>query len=506
MPERATKRERWLAFLAALAGVLAYLNALTNPFVYDDLARFDRPLGPLRTVISPRPLTELSHFVDRLAFGIHPLGHHAVNLLLHALSVVLCFRLAYTLPQRYDADRRARIAFVAALLFAIHPLETEAVGYLSARSDLLCCALSLGATLVWLRWRTDGGVGRALGVVALYVLALSAKETAAALPFVWLAGELALRDPDPRATRARVLGFHAPLVAITLLLGGARLFINRHIEHGQLPTLPHLLRQCAVVWRTLALVILPRGQTIFHGVPTNLSPASPIGWLSLAGLLALVALAVAVARRRPEITFSLVWLLAFLVPGAVLPLRDALAEHRAYLASVGALILASLALAQLPPRAATALTLLLTAALGLATLQRNRVWASPPSLWREAVRAAPRAWGPRYALGDALRREGDCQEAVLAYAEAERLLPRAPQAYVNRALCLVELGDLDGAQAELNTARTIAPADPAIYNDLGMVALTRGHTDEARAHFEEALSHDPNHALARANLARLRVR
>jgi Flp pilus assembly protein TadD len=146
---------------------------------------------------------------------------------------------------------------------------------------------------------------------------------------------------------------------------------------------------------------------------------------------------------------------------------------------------------------------LLVITLSLTTLLRARVWRSPVALWSEAVAAAPTAWAPQYALGDALRGTGDCVAAAEAYAAAAALARHEPRPRVNRALCLVTLGRLDEAEAELLDALKLVPRDARVRNDLGMLALTRGQTEQARAHFEQALALDPHHDVARANLARI---
>jgi protein O-mannosyl-transferase len=491
------KPSLWLPGLAvALLAILAYLPALAAPFVYDDLARTLGTAHPWRNVISPRLVTELSHAIDQRLFGAWAPGHHAMSLALHALCAVLVLRLVAAIAP-------LRVALVTALLFAVHPFNSEAVAYVSARADLLCAAACLGATLVWLSWRAHGGVARALLAIALYVVALASKETAAPLPAVWLIAEVALGRDQPAASRRRLLLFCLPLLVLTAAAGAARIAINLRLEAGRPPGLAHLLAQAEVQWRYLGLLLWPRGLTLYHGAPTSASTDSARAWLALGSLLALAWLALWAIRRRAPLAIALTWLLAFLLPGSLLPLRDAMAEHRAYLSSVGALMLCAHGLAALPRRAIWPATAALTVALAALTLMRARAWCAPVILWREAVIAAPAAWPPRYALGDALRAAGDCTEAVDQYGEAARLAPRETRARVNRALCLVELGRFDEAESELRAALARHPNDAGVHNDLGMLALTRGRLDEARGHFLRALERDPGHALARANLARI---
>jgi tetratricopeptide (TPR) repeat protein len=483
--------------LVALSGLAVYLNALANPPVYDDLVLRQRAPA----LLSPRALTELSHLIDRRLFGDGVVGPHLTSVLLHALVAVLVLRLAWALA---PPPRRFAVGIAAGLLFALHPIQSEAVGYVSARADLLAAAASLSATLAWLRWRRAGGASLGAAPVALLAAALLSKESSALLPLFWLIGERCVDSDDAAGSRRRVLGFNLPLVALVGAAGLARLLLNLSREGGNRPGLPHVLAQAEVQWRYFALLLWPRGQTLYHDVPRLLPSDDARAWLALFGLFALAGAALLLVRQRRPAALALVWLLLFLVPGAVLPLKDAMAEHRLYLPSIGAAIIAAFAIGQLPARLGRGLLLLILPLLAAATLARNRVWHSPVALWSEAARAAPRAWPPYYALGDALRVTSRCAEALDAYAEAIRRGPNALEPRVNRALCLAELGRLAEAEALLREALLLAPHSSFVHNDLGMVAEARGRREEARAWFTRALALDPGNGVSRANLARLR--
>ena len=158
------RRSVTLACVAAslLAG-LVYLNALHNPFIYDDhQVVVDNPsirhLFDLRFIVLyrvTRPFVNLSYAIDRAVWGPQPFGFHATNVLLHMLNVALLFQLA----RRLADDRAARsmtsspvVAFAAATLFAVHPLMTEAVGYISGRAEVLCATFFLLGLLCARRW------------------------------------------------------------------------------------------------------------------------------------------------------------------------------------------------------------------------------------------------------------------------------------------------------------------------------------------------------------------
>lgn len=485
--------------VVACAAVLAYLNALGNPPVYDDLLR----LGRSADLFSPRPLTELSYLLDRLLFRDGVVGPHLVSVLLHALASALVCALAWSLVA---GPHRSLASLAAGLCFALHPIQTEAVGYVSARADVLSGAASLGATLDWLRWRKTGARVAVTSAAILLIIGLLAKETAAALPLVWLIGELALGDRDVTVLQGPRLRLTLALVILMMAAGAARIVLNVAREGGGLPGLGHALAQAEVAWRYVGLFLLPRGQTLYHGAPLVVAATSWRAWLALCGLMAIVSMALVAALRRRPVGFALVWFVLFLLPSAALPLKDAMAEHRVYLASAGLTLVVALAVAHVPRRVATVFVSVLAVLLAGATMMRNRAWSSPIGLWTEATRAAPPAWQPYHALGDALRAADRCAEALDAYAQAIRRGPSQLAPHVNRALCFAQLGRLDEADAELGDARLVAPASSIVANGQGVVAQRQGRLEAARAFFLEALALDPGNAVARANLDALPVR
>jgi protein O-mannosyl-transferase len=494
-----TRRRALAMTVVACSAVLAYLNALGNPPVYDDLLRLGRPAD----LFSPRPLTELSNLLDRLLFRDGVVGPHLVSVLLHALASALVCALAWSLVA---GAHRYLASLAAGLCFALHPLQTEAVGYVSARADVLAGAASLGATLAWLRWRKTGARVAATSAAVLLILALLAKETAAALPLAWLVGELALGDRNTSVSQGRRLRFTLAFVTLMIAAGAARIVLYVAREGGALPGLGHAFAQAEVAWRYLGLFLLPRGQTLYHGAPLVVAAKSWRAWLALFGLMAVVSIALVAALRRRPVGFAVLWFVLLLLPSAALPLKDAMAEHRVYLASAGLTLVVALAVAHLPGRVATVSVAVLAVLLAGATGMRNRAWRSPIGLWTEATHAAPRAWPPYHALGDALRAAGRCGEALDAYAQAIRRGPSQLAPHVNRALCFAQLGRLDEADAELSGARLLAPKSSIVANGQGVVALRQGRRDEARAFFLEALAFDPGNAVARANLDALPVR
>jgi tetratricopeptide (TPR) repeat protein len=493
------------ALLVAAVAALVYLGALANPFAYDDwhtvlLNPSIRSLGNLRWIVigSPRWLVNLSYAVDFARAGARPFAFHLTNVLLHAANALLVLQIGRKLVDD-------NVGFWAAMLFAVHPLQSETVGYVASRPGLMCLTFVALGVLAFER-ALAGGRRRWLGAAAgAWILGVACKESAAMLPLVYLALDRLLAVGDAAARRRRLLGFHAPLFAVSALAVALRLqrFLGR--EHGALrPAWQQLGTQAIVVWRYLGLFVAPVGQSVFHAVDPIGSPLDARAWLALA---ALAALAWAVARRRrqaPAFAFGAVWFALFLAPSSLAPLDHPMAEHRVYEASPGLFLCAAIAWARLPARAPRWLVpSLLVCALGAATVHRTRVWHTNVRLWQEAVERAPRAWEPRYALADARRDAGDCRAAVDDYQAAIAMRPGEPRARQNLGICLAELGRLDEAERSFRVALELAPDAPSLHHDLGLVLLKRDRPDEARAQLLEAARLDPGYPRPRRELAAL---
>ncbi|MGH7320499.1 MAG: tetratricopeptide repeat protein [Candidatus Rokuibacteriota bacterium] len=516
----------------SLAG-LVYLNALHNPFVYDDHRTIvDNPsvrgVLNLWTVVFFhvfRPVVNVSYALDYAVWGSGPFGYHLTSLLLHAANVGLLFHLTRQAvedarihggPARVSRRDPVGVAFTAAALIAVHPLMTEAVAYASGRAEVLCGTFFLLALVTMRKALHTNQVRWYALSLGFWALALGSKEVAIMFPVVVLLYDRWLLGGSTEARRRRLRRLHAPLLGFLVLVGAARLVVFLWIETQPPPVPPwqYALMELEVIWRYLFLLIVPLSQSIVHTVRVVTTPFDASALLAGAGLGVLMLLVVRLRHREPLVAFGVAWFLFLLAPSSsLIPLNEAMAEHRVYLASCGFFMAVAAALSGvfarlsargvrlgISPRTGLALVL---AALSVLTVARNRVWADPVTLWRDATRKAPDTWLPHYALGDALRTRGACAEAIPAYQTARRLRPQEPLVYANLGACLIEVRQFAAADEVLSSALRIDPRSVRAHNNRGVLALLTGNPDEARRHFLEALAHDPRHVSARQNLAAL---
>jgi Tfp pilus assembly protein PilF len=513
--------------LAATLALFVYFNALNNPFVYDDQDTVVAnpslaDLSNVRFILthSPfRPVVNVSYAIDVAIWGLAPIGFHLTNVLLHAAIVLLL----YILLRRACADARARtasiagpqpmddwLAFGGAALFAVHPLLSEAVGYISGRSELLCGLFFVSAVLL-ARAATERGGRRWIAVGVAALLALLSKEVAVALPAVLLAYDWLLLPGESVARRRRMWFLYAPWLAVLALAAVYRLSVAAGPLSVDTPLL-NMWTQAIVIWRYLALFFLPVGQSIMHGVHTVTSPADPTALFAVCGLAGLAGIAIGVRRLAPLTSFGILWFLFVIAPSSsIVTLREAMAEHRAYLASAGVIMALAgvapssrrLSTRELPGMFALAAVTVACLILAVLTVARNEVWADPVRLWREATKHAPGMWEPHYALADTLRSAGDCAGAIPEYETVVRMRPHHRDAHTNLGICLAQTNHFAEAEVAFRRALEIDPRFVRGYTNLGALALIAGQPEHARDMYLRALQIEPRNTLALMQLAGL---
>jgi len=525
-------RRGWLAAAAAvvLSG-LVYTNAIHNPFVYDDnrVILQNRSIVPpvnLRAILmhdASRPVVNASYTLDRALYGPAPEGFHVTSILLHMIVVGLLFWVAWRVMEDWRRSLGAEaaiaahpqlVAFAAAALFGVHPMLTEAVGYVSGRSEILCAVFFLAAFLCARRWLLGGSWRWRAVAIALWFVALASKETAAMFPFVVLIYDRVVRQNNGSEWRRAWRGLHLPLFVIATVLVAARLYLFVFGEHGGGLTFlpPFLLVEVDVTLRYLALMLLPNGQSVFHAIPL-FGLMTLRAWLSLISLGALVAFTWWIRRRRGVASFGFAWFLLMFLPPAMLVAMDRgepMAEHRVYLAACGLMLAAGATIGRMAARFGSVhplATLILRVALvmaivsfGARTVIRNIVWSQPVALWAEAVGKSPAHWYPRLLLGESLHNDGQHADAVAQFRIAMQLRPNEPALYTKVGTCLTELGRLDEAANAFARLQTLVPGSVEASNGLAAVALIGGRPDEARRRYRASLDLDPDNIQARRGL------
>jgi tetratricopeptide (TPR) repeat protein len=393
-------------------------------------------------------------------------------------------------------------------------MMTEAVGYVSGRSEGLCAVWFLAALLFGRRAMVSGSKPAGVASLLCGLAAAASKEAAAGLPLVLLAYDWLVRPGDDRARRRRLWLVFVPILTLVAAAAVYRVAGLRLPSGVARTPIVNLWTQAIVIWRYVGLLVWPAGQTIMHDARQVSMLADPIAILALAALGTAAAGAWLARRTRPLVAVGVVWFLAAIAPSSsVIPLREVMAEHRVYLASGGLFLILAAAVAPLAhglqrgrrrlPLALPLFVVGLIALSALLTVRRNEVWASPVALWAEAAERSPAMWEPHYALGDALREAGDCAAAVGAYEIVVKMRPAHRDAYTNLGICLAQTGRLEEAETAFRRVLQIDPSFARGYTNLGALALVAGDPGRARDFYREAIVQDPGNVLARMQLARL---
>ena len=468
-------RDRIAAALVAAAAVAAYGNSIANGFVWDDAvilgaARHSTFAGAFLSADEVasyyRPLTRASFVLDFHLAGGRPGWFHAVGIALHAANAALLFLLAR------KVSRGTAPAIVAAVVFAVHPLGSEAVNFISARNNLLALLFMLAAILLFI-------AGRDRRSALAFFLGLLSKE-----PAVMVLPLLALVAIPERSSLRRLSPHLIALAAYAVL---RVVSVGGPLPGAGAPPLPERLAQDLTIFPAyLGLVVFPRDLTIFHRVP-------PFSFWSVAGWAAFAAGAWAIARR-PSAASAIgggFFALGLLPIANLLPIPSApMAERYFYVPFAGLCLLAGFASERLraaSPRAFAVLCAAIAVGLAARTIARNADWRDDVSLARSAVRTDPASAPARFNLGVVLRDEGDLAGARAEWQQALELDPGNPEALTQLGTDAATRGDLAAAEAHYRAALR-APAPPPIaYYDLALVCDRTGRPAEALVQYRAFL-------------------
>jgi len=512
-------------FVAVLT-CIAFLNSFSGEFVFDDI--FEIAMNPSMEQLFPpweamfiggraptRPLPYLTFAIDTNLWGIRPFGFHLTNLVVHVVAALTLFdltRLTLLSPRLRDryGDQAVVLAMIIATLWAIHPLQTQAVTYVYQRIESMCgmfCLLSLAA----FARAAAAGWPRSwlIGSVAACAAAMASKENAVVMPVMILLYDW-LFSPvqDAAAWRSDVWRrrwYYAALAATWLILAGV-LFsqTGKYQEFGaaKRSAVTYALTQPGVILHYLRLVVWPVGQCLdYSGWPEvkAVTPAQLPAYLAIGAVVALTGLAV--VRRQPAAWLGGMFLLALAPTSSVMPVEAFVNEHRMYLPLapvVAAIVLAAgRALEWLgrrfpgggwQARWPAIMVGLVMLALITATQLRNMKYSMLALIWTDVLMNDPGNYRALSSLAGMMDRAGE-EEAAKAL--ADKALDRKPSCNVFGSLAATHLTKGDYAGAEklcrhgLERQLAALPADnQAVLQttvDLAVALRLQGKIDEADA-------------------------
>ena len=519
------KTKTWFAALVILAaGLGVYANGLEGPFVFDDhysivespnvrslLPLTEALSAPAGSVASGRPLVALSLALNHAAGGLEVFGYHLVNVVAHVLTALLLFALlARGLARTRLAEEATTLAGLAALLWVVHPLNTDALNQVVSRSEVFAAFFVLATLYAFERSCESGARGRwSLAAVLAGACAMASKEIAVALPLAVLFYDRTLVSGSFAAALRARRGLYGGLAVTWVVLALAIASGDRGVTVGfgqQVSSLDYLRTQAGGIPHYLRLAVFPRGLALdYSGWPfvTSWGPALLPGFFVLllfAGSLELAR------RRRPEAVPALLFFAVLAPSSSFIPLAgERLAEHRMYLPLA---CLASLAVPvawcglrrALAPAVATALLALLALPLAWGTVQRNALYQDVEALWRDVLSQQPDNGRAHDQLAALLASEGRYPEALEHGREAVRLAPELNTAAYNLGTILMRMGRFREALPQFEAAEPFRSGTPIFHGNYGVVLGQAGRLDEALYHLRRALEVDPDYGPPHRNL------
>lgn len=529
--------------LIGIAGSVVYAATLDAPFVFDDrtsivdnllIRNLNDFLASGYSFYPRRFLGYLSFAINYRIGGLDVAGYHAVNLSIHLSASFLVYWLSlltFNTPgggRSRLAPNASLIALFAGLLFVLHPVQTQAVTYVTQRLASLAALIYLLAMVMWVlalqgseregEWR----FGRlyAAGAALAALAAMITKETAAALPLAaFLYGRLffpASLSIMLRRLLPLLAGVIIPIVAWLVAVAPGNSFhdLLAHARGGaEVSRWDYLVTQPAVLVKYLRLIFFPVAQNLDHDFPIYHSLLAPQVFGAILVLGALIMLGMRLVRLTSSgadpglrvIALGIGWFfVTLLVESTVIPIDDVMVEHRLYLPLAGISLGVAAAVGYLTAVAGSgrvlAGSLLLFLALGTATWRRNELWESPVRLWRDSVEKSPGKARPHYNLGTSLNDSGAPGAARSHLGMAVTLQPDFADAWQNLAVAHASLGAFPEAIAAYRKALQLDPDLWRAHNGLGVALMSLGRVDEAVASYREAVRLAPGYAQARNNL------
>ncbi len=514
----------YLGCLAAVAlGAVIYSNSFKVPFHFDDnLTIIENNL--IKSLNNPALLWRFdpSRFFTYFSFAVNyyygklnTAGYHAVNLALHLGVTALVYffiRLLVNLHRSLSDTRERRwVPLLTALIFVSHPLQTQAVTYISQRSTLLAALSYFGTVILYFFYRRDKKKEYYLGAAGVFFLGLFTKPIIVTLPLALVLLEVFFKkefsdDADSlkwiKGIGKRVLPFLLMALSVPALLAMWKYsaadwehYIAMTRETRKFTRYEYLLTQFNVLMTYVRLLFVPYGQNLDYDYPIARSFFIFPTWLSFFGVMSLVILAVRQFRKNPLISFGIFWMFVTLsLESSLFPISDVINEHRLYLPMAGFGLAVTAALIRLFHSRTILVSVfgIVIAVFSVLSYIRNEAWGDKPAFWQDIARKSPNKARVHNNLGIIYADAGRVDEALAEYRKAVELDGNYAHPHNNLANIYFKQDRFAEAREELAQALAVDPDYPGGYYNLGNVAWAEEKFDEAAEHYAAAIRLRPS--------------
>ena len=569
---------KWkILLLIAVISTAVYANSFRNSFHFDDQHYIvENPyIRDLKNIpsffFSPqhssfekvftshyRPLLVTSYAINYAIGGLRPAGYHVVNLLFHVGSAFLLYLIlqalieevapTFMVVKKWGMNPHVTVPFASAIIFAVHPFNSEVVNYITARSSVMCAFFYLLSFHFWIKYRSQNTSHFYILSLFAFILAILTKEIAITLPVVLFLYDLyfdeRLTEGRKLLSATRCLAYLPYVFLIIVPYFIYRISVYGHILGGGAGNyIMNFLTQPGVLLKYIQLMFVPYGLTIEHDIRLSDTIFNATVILSFVSILIILCIAYILFRLGREwrvLSFFILWFFITLLPTTIIPLNAVLQENRGYLAGIVFPVIAGICISRLKRRLILPGLVFLAIAFFLLTIQRNFAWKDDLSLWSDAVAMAPMSarahdnlgltWmgvkkydlaleefnktlelNPQYYLayynaGVAYQLQGDLEKAKQAYENSLKINPGYFRSYYNVGIVYKSLGELDKAVSSYDKAISIDPRHPFVYNNLGVVLTEKGDYKWAEDVFKKAIVINPGYEKAYYNLGNVYFR
>jgi protein O-mannosyl-transferase len=529
----ASLSHRWGSILGVgiivFAALAVYHNSFAVPFLFDDLSAIVRNttirhLWPVWRLLSPpregltvsgRPVINISLAINYALGGLHVRGYHIFNLTVHILAALVL----YGIVRRTLLSERLRprfgsaaewLALTTALLWTVHPLQTEAVTYIVQRAESLMGLFYLLTLYCFIR-----GTGPSaskiwfMAAVATCTLGMASKEVMMSAPLIVLLYDRTFVAGTFREAwrqrRPLYLGLASTWLVLGYLVASTGIIGHQGGLGADETWWRFTLTEASVILHYLRLALWPDQLCLDY-----LWPFTKVWTETLPSVIAVAALlgaTVWACWRKPVWGFLGSWVFLILAPtSSVLPLRDLAFEHRMYLPLAAVIVLVVVGLYELLGRRGLAILLVVALGLGFRTIRRNEDYRSELAIWSNTVAQRPDNARARSNLGMALVMAGRLPEAMAQCEPALRANPNNPEAQYDVGFILQRMGRTQEAIGYYEQALRLKPGLADAHYNLGVALEKQGRDPEAIEHYEQALQSYPDYTEACVNLGNVFLR
>jgi len=526
--------------LILLLTAIVYANSIDNDFTnWDDLSLVvENPairslsLDNLTDIFTPKagktyqPVRVLSYAIDYSFWGLNPLGYHLGNIALHGFSAVILYLLLGSLLHQIRAESSLGsnriIALLASLLFAVHPVNVEAVTWISSRKYGLLALFYFSSFYFYVKCSEKGRHYKIHYAVSInsYVLAILSSPFSVTLPVILLLYDFCRNRNNSlfKVIKPNLLSYLPYLLLAVFQLtlfwisfattSGPTSTIKSHHLNNPFYTFLTMFR---VIYDYILNLVFPLWLNNMYVDQTSTSIFEYKVMIALVVVLFLLVISILQVRVGNKLgLFCFGWFVVTWLPVSnIIPLSTKIADRYLYLPAVGFFLFFSASLVKVSQAGFSknvrrftmyALAVFLISTLAYLSIERNRVWTNSETLWRDSLRKAPDYWVPYLNLGLVKAQQGNIEQATDFYYKALQLNPSSVHIHNNLGVALLEQGKIDEAVKHYMAALRLESDFAETYNNLGVALFKLGKFDRAIANYREALRFDPEFNKAHNNM------